>query len=49
MSQQEKEQKIEQLWQEIFRLQREACIAPLCLLDQLQFSDVKHQLEELLK
>jgi hypothetical protein len=41
-----KEQKIERLWKEIFALQKEP---KLCLLDQLQYSDLKNQLETLLK
>jgi hypothetical protein len=47
--QETKKEKLDRIWQEIFRLQHEACIAPLCLLDQLQFNDLKQQMEELTK
>jgi len=46
---QTKEEKLEAIWKEIFRLQHEACEAPLCLLDQLHFSDLTHQMEQLTK
>ena len=49
MTTQERQAKIDKLWQQIFDLQKQACIAPLCLLDKLQFSDVSQQLDKLIK
>jgi hypothetical protein len=41
------EEKKEKIWEEIFLLQKRACIGRLCLLDQLRFSDLNSQLKTL--
>lgn len=38
--------KLDQIWKEIFALQKEACNGELCLPDKLRFNDLKQQLEE---
>ena len=48
MTTEEREALKEKLWQQIFALQKQACIAPLCLLDKLTFSDVSDQLKRVL-
>lgn len=47
MTPQEKEELKDKLWAQIFALQKQACEAPLCLLDKLTFSDVSDQLKRL--
>ena len=42
-----KEEKINHIWDQIFNLQKMACMGELCLLDKLHFNDLKSQLEQL--
>ena len=42
------QEKVDQIWKEIFALQREACKGELCLPDKLRFNDLKQQLEQFL-
>jgi len=38
---------IDSLWEQLFRMQREACKGELCLLDKLQYNDICDQLRQL--
>ena len=44
-----KEEKKEELWQELFALQKEACKGPLCFPDKCRFNDLSLQLKEFYK
>jgi hypothetical protein len=41
--------KINQIWESMFAIQKEACKGKLCLVDELRFKDLNEQLKALIK